>query len=109
MRAKHGPALLVFTSVEEVKMASASTISSKGQITVPLAIRKRLGVKPGDRVEFIEEDGKTVFRPVEPHVNPFEKWIGMLPAFKSTEEITPGYARGAAGTTKTGCENSARY
>ncbi len=68
-------------------MASACTISSKGQITVPLAIRKRLGVKPGDRVEFIEEDGKTVLRPIPPAVNPFDKWIGALPAFNSIEEI----------------------
>ena len=35
-------------------MARSSTISSKGQIkTVPLEIRKRLGLKQGDRVEFV--------------------------------------------------------
>ncbi len=68
-------------------MGSASTISSKGQITVPLAIRKWLGVKPGDCVEFIVEDGKTVLRPVQLNVNPFDKWIGALPAFNSVEEI----------------------
>ncbi len=34
-------------------MARSSTISSKGQITVPLEIRNRLGLKKGDRVEFV--------------------------------------------------------
>jgi AbrB family looped-hinge helix DNA binding protein len=29
-----------------------STISSKGQITVPKAVRERLGLRPGVRVEF---------------------------------------------------------
>jgi AbrB family looped-hinge helix DNA binding protein len=44
-------------------MASA-TITSKGQITLPKAIRERLGVKPGDRVDFRErEDGTIVVQP----------------------------------------------
>jgi AbrB family looped-hinge helix DNA binding protein len=29
-----------------------STITSKGQITIPLALRRRLNLKPGDRIEF---------------------------------------------------------
>ena len=36
-------------------MATA-TVSSKGQITIPLAVRERLGVTTGDRVEFVELD-----------------------------------------------------
>ena len=36
-------------------MNNSSTISSKGQITVPHEIRKRLGLEPGDRVEFVME------------------------------------------------------
>lgn len=31
-------------------------ITSKGQVTIPKAIRERLGVKPGDEVEFVEVD-----------------------------------------------------
>lgn len=33
---------------------SAATITSKGQITLPAAVRKRLQVGTGDRVEFVE-------------------------------------------------------
>lgn len=32
-------------------------ISSKGQITIPIEIRKKLGVKEGDKVLFVEENG----------------------------------------------------
>lgn len=28
--------------------------SNKGQITIPAPVRRRLGVQPGDRVEFVE-------------------------------------------------------
>ena len=30
-------------------------LSSKGQVTVPLSIRKRLGLKEGDKVLFLDE------------------------------------------------------
>ena len=33
-------------------------ITSKGQITIPVDIRRKLGVKAGDKVLFIEESGK---------------------------------------------------
>ena len=37
---------------------TASKITSKGQITVPKAVREALAVSPGDRVNFvIHEDG----------------------------------------------------
>ena len=35
-------------------------ITSKGQITIPVAIRKLLGVKDGDKVLFVQEDDKIV-------------------------------------------------
>ena len=44
-------------------MKNSSKISSKGQITVPQEIRKRLGLEPGDRVEFVVEEGRTVIQP----------------------------------------------
>ncbi|MBL1275633.1 MAG: AbrB/MazE/SpoVT family DNA-binding domain-containing protein [Ectothiorhodospiraceae bacterium] len=35
---------------------STATITSKGQITIPKSVRQRLGVNPGDRVEFVERE-----------------------------------------------------
>ena len=33
---------------------TTAILSSKGQITIPLAVRRKLGVTTGDRVEFVE-------------------------------------------------------
>jgi AbrB family looped-hinge helix DNA binding protein len=35
-------------------------ITLRGQITIPIGIRKRLGLKDGDKVVFIEENGRIV-------------------------------------------------
>lgn len=35
-------------------------ISSKGQITIPIEVRKKLNLKEGDKVLFIEEEGKII-------------------------------------------------
>lgn len=35
-------------------------ITAKGQITIPIHIRKRLNLKDGDKVIFIEENGRVV-------------------------------------------------
>lgn len=43
---------------------STSTMTSKGQTTIPKDVRKRLNLHPGDRLEFIiEEDGRVVVLP----------------------------------------------
>jgi antitoxin PrlF len=43
---------------------ASSKITSKGQVTVPKAIRDALGVGPGDRLAFrIEEDGRVLVEP----------------------------------------------
>jgi AbrB family looped-hinge helix DNA binding protein len=72
-------------------MPPSSTISSKGQVTVPIEVRRRLGVKQGDRVDFVFEDGKTVLRPARTETNPFTAYLGALPAFSSREEIIAFY------------------
>ena len=33
-------------------------ITSRGQITIPIDIRKKLGVKEGDKIVFIEDNGR---------------------------------------------------
>jgi antitoxin PrlF len=44
-------------------MGARALITSKGQITLPKEVRDRHSLKPGDAVEFVEEDGKTWVRP----------------------------------------------
>ena len=35
-------------------------ITMRGQITIPIEIRKKLGVKDGDKVIFVEENGRII-------------------------------------------------
>ena len=35
-------------------------ITTRGQITIPLEIRRKLGVKDGDKVVFLEQDGRII-------------------------------------------------
>jgi antitoxin PrlF len=43
---------------------STSTLTSKGQTTIPKDIRERLKLHPGDRLEFvIDEDGRVLVLP----------------------------------------------
>ncbi len=44
-------------------MGVLATITAKGQITLPKEVRVRHGLKPGDSVEFVEEDGRTYVQP----------------------------------------------
>ena len=39
-------------------MGHYSKVTSKGQTTIPVEVRKYLGLKPGDRVSYTMSDGK---------------------------------------------------
>lgn len=54
-----------------------ATITSKGQTTIPKAIRDRLRLKSGDQVDFVvEPDGRVVLVPVTVDVTDLK---GILP------------------------------
>lgn len=36
------------------RIMSTAVVTSKGQITIPAAVRHRMGLEAGDRVEFVE-------------------------------------------------------
>ena len=55
----------------------ASTITAKGQTTIPAEIRKALGLETGDKIAFHIKDNKAVISKVEP----FDyQYHGTLPA-----------------------------
>ena len=33
-------------------------VTSKGQVTIPIEIRKKLGINNGDKILFVEESGR---------------------------------------------------
>jgi antitoxin PrlF len=73
-----------------------SAITSKGQVTIPKAIREYLHVKPGDRVKFfMHPDGTVVLLPKLPvtALRGLLRWRGP-PA--TLEEMDEAIAAGAS-------------
>lgn len=58
-----------------MRIASAR-VTSKGQITIPVAVRRRLGLRPGDRVHFSLEDDRAVLRAVPESWTEFTRGLG---------------------------------
>jgi antitoxin PrlF len=53
-----------------------ATLTTKGQITIPLPVRKRLRLRAGDRVDFVlNPAGDVTLRPKRV---PFERLAGIL-------------------------------
>ena len=42
-----------------------STVTTKGQVTIPVSIRKKYGLGPHDRVDFIAEGDRIILIPVK--------------------------------------------
>jgi antitoxin PrlF len=54
---------------ERIYAMAISTLTVKGQTTIPKNIRDHLKLQPGDRIDFIiQEDGKVVLEPATPDV-----------------------------------------
>lgn len=67
-----------------------TTVTSKGQVTIPKPVRDRLGLQPGSAVDFeLAPDGRVVLIKVggERPKNRFEALRGSATAGLSTEEI----------------------
>lgn len=64
-----------------------STVSEKGQITVPKRLRERLGIHPGDRLELVEDAGRLVATKAVPgERDPVASVYGILRLDVSTDE-----------------------
>ena len=45
-------------------MTTTTTLTSKGQITIPKELREKLDLKQGDKLVLVEEDGNIILRKV---------------------------------------------
>jgi AbrB family looped-hinge helix DNA binding protein len=61
----------------------AAYVTTKGQLVIPARIRRKLGIKPGTKVCFVERGGEILFQPVTKEY--IRSVCGML---KSTASIT---------------------
>lgn len=44
---------------------SSAKIAKNGMVNLPVKIRERLGVKPGDKIGFIEREGQIIVVPIK--------------------------------------------
>ncbi len=76
---------------------AVSTITSKGQTTIPGEIRRHLKLKPGDRIEFVvEADGKVVLMPATVDVRELKGLLAPAPRRVSLEEMESAIRRAQA-------------
>ncbi len=72
-----------------------STISSKGQVTVPKDVRDRLGLRAGTLVEFEITDAGVLLRKGHKGIRPVDRVRGILERRRSTDRLMDEM-RGAA-------------
>ena len=59
----------------------SATVTSKGQITIPIAVRSALGLRAGDRVQFLRlADGSYAVRPATRPVASIKGFFGTWDA-----------------------------
>lgn len=71
-----------------------AVVSEKGQVTIPKSLRDRLGIKPGQTLEFEALRGTLVARKAET-VDPVDAAFGAFPSDEGTDEFVDR-VRGAA-------------
>ena len=68
-------------------MAGTSTISSKGQITVPIDVREQLGLSPGTVVEFEVRPDGVLLKKGSRGTHPVDRVFGTLALRAQVEEV----------------------
>jgi AbrB family looped-hinge helix DNA binding protein len=63
-----------YSSVVILPEASMPQVTEKGQVTIPVEIRRKYGILPHTEVEFVDEDGKVFMRP-KPRGKNRGQWI----------------------------------
>ena len=76
---------------------TTATLSSKGQITIPVDVRNELQVHTGDRVEFVQiAPGRYEFMAATSEVTALKGMFGKPNATVSVEQMNEAIARRAA-------------
>lgn len=64
-------------------MKKVTSVTRKGQVTIPLVVREKLGIAYGDKVEFsFNEDGEVLLKPVKTDM---DRLYGILNDKSSTD------------------------
>ena len=63
-----------------------STVSEKGQVTIPKRLRDRLGIHPGEVLDFEDENGRLVGRKAGSD-DPVDAVFGILRLTSSVDQL----------------------
>ena len=77
---------------------TTATLTSKGQVTIPADVRLRLGLEPGDRIEFIEMDGGYAIKPAIDDVRSLKGLLRKPARPVSVEDMNATIRARGAGT-----------
>ena len=61
-------------------------VAERGQVTIPKALRDRLGIVHGTILDFVEEQGRLIAQKTEP-VDAVEQVFGRLGRGRKTDEV----------------------
>jgi AbrB family looped-hinge helix DNA binding protein len=61
-------------------------VAERGQVTIPKALRERLGIVPGTVLDFIEEQGRLIAKKTE-GVDAVDQVFGRLGRGRNTDDI----------------------
>jgi AbrB family looped-hinge helix DNA binding protein len=76
---------------------SAATVTSKGQITIPIDVRQALRIEAGDRVEFVEvEPGRFELVPATRSVKDLKGMFGKSSKVVSVQQMNQAIAKRGA-------------
>lgn len=65
----------------------AATLTSKGQVTIPKAVRNRLHLKAGDKIEFVFHENSVEIIPVSGSVRDLKGMLSKPEKAVSLEEM----------------------
>ena len=81
----------------------SSIVTSKGQITIPIEVRQRLGLETGNRVDFIEmDDGRYAFMAATVDIRSLRGSVGKPAKPVSVEDMNRTVRERAAGRRPAG-------
>jgi AbrB family looped-hinge helix DNA binding protein len=73
---------------ERITTERTSSVSPKGQVTIPVEIRQLLGIRPRDRVAFEVTDGQVLIRPARRSLDSLYRSVPTLEQPLSDKEMT---------------------
>jgi antitoxin PrlF len=78
-----------------------ATLTSKGQITLPMAVRTALGLTAGNQVDFVAVDGSFMVVPVRSDVTSLRgRFAGRVKKPVSIDAMNAAIAQGAVSRNK---------